>query len=139
MLVINTRLPQPTTFGDSAMTDIRKRRVRSKHCPNDITDEPGPKDRRDGKCMGCAWGFVTPNGRGTGEDAQHLTLTPLMDGDSRAGYESHCGTVALSVDNLGRVGAERDGRFFPVDSERPAAQRFMRSKPHLFQTTPVAA
>lgn len=119
--------------------DIRERRVRSKHCPNDITDEPGPKDGRDGKCMGCAWGFVTPQGRGGGEDTRALTLTSLFEDGRRAGYESHCGTVALSVDNKGRVGAERNGRFYPVDKTRPAAQRFMRDKPQLFETTSVAA
>lgn len=111
--------------------DHRERVVRSPHCPNRIDRDGGSKV--SGTCKGCAWGFFTPDGKGVGEDLSNLQLTPLDDNGQRAGYESDCGTVELSTDQHGRLGAERNGRFFPAIENNPATKRFMDQKPHLFE------
>lgn len=112
--------------------DHRNRVVRAPECPNRI-DKEDPDDKVSGTCKGCAWGFITPEGKGVGEDIAGLTLTPLMDGDKQAGYQSHCGVVSLYTDQNGRIGAMRGNRFFELIADNPAAVRFKREKPHLFE------
>ncbi|MFW6209936.1 MAG: hypothetical protein ACOC4E_00400 [Patescibacteria group bacterium] len=108
--------------------------TRSPNCPNSgitPTDPPEPiavlKQRKHGLCGFCAWGFVTFAGKGKGEDPTDLGLTPLD-----AGYRSECGTVELYRDRDGRVGALRNGRFFPGIEGNVAFERYKQAHPHLF-------
>jgi hypothetical protein len=87
--------------------------VRSPHCPN-----------RGQSCGACAWGFTK---RGAGEV---LSAGPV---DLALGYQSDCGTVALFRDDVGRVGAVRDGLFYPGISGNPAYERYVALNSGLLQ------
>ena len=51
------------------------------------------------------------------------------------GYESDCGTVELYCDQNGRIGALRDGRFYPGIPGNAAYAKYLKENPELM---PVA-
>jgi len=95
--------------------DPRARVVRSPHCPN-----------RTKACQHCAWGLVTSEGKGEGELSTALQLVSANEG-----YKSDCGWIELFWDQHGRLGAVREGRFFPGIPENEAFVFFVRQKPLL--------
>ncbi|HUO50511.1 MAG TPA: hypothetical protein VMU25_03050 [Candidatus Paceibacterota bacterium] len=99
----------------SQTTDHRERVVRSPHCPN-----------RTHTCKSCAWGFLTPDGPGKGENNAGLALEEL-----HMGYRSECGSVQLYRDAQGRIGAVRNGRFFPGIPGNFAYERYLTENPQL--------
>jgi hypothetical protein len=97
--------------------------VRSPHCPNN-------------KRTCGSWGFQTSEGVGSGIEVDPATLVPL---EGISGYRSDCGPVALFRDKDGRIGAFRDGRFFPGIQDNFAFERFKQNLGAIVQIQSAAA
>lgn len=107
---------------------------RSPHCPNDAPAEIVAQGLA-GTCGKCAWGFYKEEsvGHQQGQSTHSLHLVPLIDKGKRMGYKARCGSVQLSRDQNGTIGAIRkiDGedRFFAGISDNWAFKRYIQIHP----------
>ena len=99
-------------YGRSKM-DIRKRIPISPTCPAHMKT-----------CQDCAWGFVTPDGRGQGEpiDEQHFESANKI-----GAYTSSCGEVDIYQLADGKIGAIKSDLFWPARREIEAYSRYMKA------------
>jgi hypothetical protein len=75
-------------------------------------------------CQDCAWGFVTPDGRGQGEPIDEQIVESA---NKIGGYTSSCGEVDIYQLADGKIGAIKSNLFWPARREIEAYSRYMKA------------
>lgn len=93
--------------------DIRKRIPVSPVCPAHMHT-----------CAQCAWGFVTPEGRGEGKPIDQASISAATKIGS---YSSSCGEVNIYQLASGDIGSIKSNLFWSARRDIPAYSRFMKA------------